>query len=123
MPVNLAFLSGAPGPGELIVIFLVILVLFGPKRLPEIARMVGKTLNDLRRASQDFKDQIMTIDEEPAPEPEPGAGGVEPFAEEEDLYSDEHEEDAGAMGDEAVEADASPGETGGGRERDRNVDG
>jgi TatA/E family protein of Tat protein translocase len=47
---------------ELIVIFLVILVLFGPRRLPEIAKMVGKTLHELRRASEDFKDQVMSID-------------------------------------------------------------
>lgn len=59
----LAFFSGPPGPGELIVVFLVILVLFGPKRLPQIARSIGKALDQLRRASQDFKDQIMRIEE------------------------------------------------------------
>jgi TatA/E family protein of Tat protein translocase len=58
-----AFLTGAPGMGELLLLFVVILVLFGPKRLPGIARMIGKTLDELRRASQDFKDQIMQIDE------------------------------------------------------------
>ncbi len=60
-----SFLSGAPGAGEMILIFVVILLLFGPKRLPEIARMIGRTLDELRKASQDFKDQIMAIDEEP----------------------------------------------------------
>ena len=60
---TLGFLGGGPGTGEIIVIFLVILVLFGPRRLPEIARMIGKTLSDLRRASQEFKDQILRIDE------------------------------------------------------------
>ena len=59
----LSFLSGMPGGGELLVLFLVILVLFGPKRLPEVARSVGRVLDELRRASQDFKDQIMSIDE------------------------------------------------------------
>ncbi|MDE0838147.1 MAG: twin-arginine translocase TatA/TatE family subunit [Kiritimatiellae bacterium] len=59
----LSFLSGMPGGGELLVLFLVILVMFGPKRLPEVARSVGRVLDELRRASQDFKDQIMSIDE------------------------------------------------------------
>ncbi len=59
----LSFMSGMPGGGELLVLFLVILVMFGPKRLPEVARSVGRVLDELRRASQDFKDQIMSIDE------------------------------------------------------------
>jgi sec-independent protein translocase protein TatB len=41
-----------------IVIFVLALVLFGPKRLPEIARQVGKLLAEFRRASNDFKMQI-----------------------------------------------------------------
>src|SRR5277367_640866 len=44
-----------------IVIFLLALVLFGPKRLPEIGRQIGKLLAEFRRASNDFK---MQIDEE-----------------------------------------------------------
>lgn len=60
-----AFFTGAPGPGELILLFVVILVLFGPKRLPEIARMIGRTLDELRRASQDFRDQVMRIEKSP----------------------------------------------------------
>jgi len=59
---EIAFLAGAPGPGELVVLFLVILVLFGPRRLPEIARMIGRTLEELRRASYDFRRQVMDIE-------------------------------------------------------------
>jgi len=59
------FLGSGPGGGEIILIFVVVLLMFGPKRLPQIARMIGKTLDELRRASQDFKDQIMNIDEPP----------------------------------------------------------
>ena len=121
LPVNLAFLSGAPGPGELIVIFLVILVLFGPRRLPEIARTIGKTLNDLRRASQDFKDQIMTIDDDPVPDPEPVE--TEPFSEEEDQASDDYEEEPEPVDDEAVEDDASSGEPGDEAEREQGFGG
>jgi sec-independent protein translocase protein TatA len=63
IPGPLAFFSGAPGAGELIVIFLVILILFGPKRLPEITKTIGKIAAQLRRASNDFRDQIIQIDQ------------------------------------------------------------
>jgi sec-independent protein translocase protein TatB len=43
---------------ETIFLFLLALIIFGPKKLPEIARMVGKTLNEFRRASNEFKMQI-----------------------------------------------------------------
>jgi len=64
---SVAFLTGPPGPGELILIFLVVLVLFGPKRLPGIARSIGRIMDDLRRAAHDFRDQIMRMDEAPPP--------------------------------------------------------
>ena len=60
-----AFLSGAPGPFEWLVLFFVILLLFGPRRLPEIARTLGRVLEELRRASSEFRDQVMRIDETP----------------------------------------------------------
>lgn len=44
--------------GDSIFIFLLALVLFGPKRLPEIGRQVGKILAEFRRASNEFKFQI-----------------------------------------------------------------
>jgi sec-independent protein translocase protein TatB len=44
--------------GDSILIFILALVLFGPKRLPEIGRTVGKLLAEFRRASNEFKFQI-----------------------------------------------------------------
>ena len=41
-----------------IVIFLLALILFGPKKLPEIGRQIGKLLVEFRRASNEFKAQI-----------------------------------------------------------------
>ena len=43
---------------ETIFLFLLALVIFGPKKLPEIARQAGKLLAELRRASNEFKSQI-----------------------------------------------------------------
>ena len=43
---------------ETIFLFFLALIIFGPKKLPEIARMVGKALNEFRRASNEFKSQI-----------------------------------------------------------------
>jgi TatA/E family protein of Tat protein translocase len=46
------------GMSEMIFIFLLALIIFGPKRLPEIGRQIGKALNDFKRASNEFKFQL-----------------------------------------------------------------
>jgi len=46
------------GFSETIFLFVLALLIFGPKKLPEIARQVGKALNEFRRASNEFKAQI-----------------------------------------------------------------
>jgi Tat protein translocase TatB subunit len=43
---------------ETIFLFVLALLVFGPKKLPEIARQVGKALNEFKRASNEFKAQI-----------------------------------------------------------------
>jgi sec-independent protein translocase protein TatB len=43
---------------ETIFLFFLALIIFGPKKLPEIARQVGKWMNEFRRASNEFKAQI-----------------------------------------------------------------
>lgn len=43
---------------ETIFLFFLALIIFGPKKLPEIARTVGKYLNEFKRASNEFKAQI-----------------------------------------------------------------
>ena len=53
-----------PGTPELLVIFLLVLVLFGPDKLPELARQIGKGLRQLRRASEDLKRQINFTDDD-----------------------------------------------------------
>ena len=44
--------------GEIIFIMLLALILFGPRKLPEIARTMGKFMAEFRRASNDFQAQI-----------------------------------------------------------------
>ncbi len=61
---TLALFPSGAGAGELILLFALVLVLFGPRKLPQIARTMGKILSDIRRASQDFRDQVMHIDDD-----------------------------------------------------------
>ncbi|HEY7335158.1 MAG TPA: twin-arginine translocase TatA/TatE family subunit [Bryobacteraceae bacterium] len=59
---------GTLGVQEMVVIFLVALVLFGPKKLPELGRTLGKALTEFRRASSDlkatFEREMQTLDRE-----------------------------------------------------------
>ena len=91
-----ALLSGSPGWAELVLVFAVVLVLFGPRRLPDIARMIGKALGDLRRASQDFHDEIMRIEDDPRPDVHTHADAPPPG---------DQQPDEGDESDEATEPD------------------
>lgn len=53
-----------PGTPEILVVFLLVLVLFGPDRLPELARQVAKGMRQLRRASNDLRRQLNLFDDE-----------------------------------------------------------
>lgn len=46
------------GSGEIILILLVLFVVLGPQKLPEVARTLGKTINEMKRASAGFKNEI-----------------------------------------------------------------
>jgi len=46
------------GSGEIILVVLAILLVFGPSKIPEIARNVGKFINDIKRASEGIKTEI-----------------------------------------------------------------
>jgi len=49
---------GSIGPSELILIMFIILLLFGPKRLPELARGLGKGVRQFKKAMEDVKEEI-----------------------------------------------------------------
>ncbi|MCX7857222.1 MAG: twin-arginine translocase TatA/TatE family subunit [Deltaproteobacteria bacterium] len=46
------------GLPEIIVILIVALLLFGPSKLPEVARSIGKTLDEFRKVADDVKETI-----------------------------------------------------------------
>lgn len=46
------------GMGELIVIFLVILVLFGAKKIPDLAQGLGKGMKEFRKAVKDVEEEV-----------------------------------------------------------------
>ncbi len=64
----------APGWPEILFILLIILVLFGAKRLPELARGFGQSLNEFKKAREDFdrevKKTVATLDPKEAPDKE-----------------------------------------------------
>ncbi|MFH1699909.1 MAG: twin-arginine translocase TatA/TatE family subunit [Candidatus Zixiibacteriota bacterium] len=47
-----------PGWGELLVVFLLILLFFGAKRIPDIATGLGRGIRDFKKALKDTKDEI-----------------------------------------------------------------
>ena len=49
------------GMGELIVILLIILVLFGAKRLPEIARSLAKSIKEFKKAGKEIRDDVEEV--------------------------------------------------------------
>ena len=55
---------GSIGFTEVLLIFLVILLLFGAKKLPEVARGMGQALREFRKAAREVED-VARIDEEP----------------------------------------------------------
>ena len=52
---------GSIGMPELIIIFVIALIIFGPRKLPELGRSLGKSLAELKRASNELKS---TLEEE-----------------------------------------------------------
>jgi sec-independent protein translocase protein TatA len=55
----LGFIQGV-GTTELLIIFFVILLLFGAKKLPELARGMGKSIKEFKKATTEIEDDIRT---------------------------------------------------------------
>jgi sec-independent protein translocase protein TatA len=62
------------GPGELIIVLVIALVVLGPGKLPDVASSLGKSLREFRKAATDVSDA--TKIDAPAPTPAPAAPQV-----------------------------------------------
>lgn len=73
-----AFIQNINGP-EILLIFLIVLLLFGAKRLPELFKSFGKSIREFKKATSEIEDDIRTaMDEEPEkPKPTPAPKQVE----------------------------------------------
>jgi len=49
------------GTQELLVLFLVVLLLFGADKIPEVARALGKSIRDFRKAAEDIETEIQQV--------------------------------------------------------------
>lgn len=58
-----AFIESVSGP-ECLVLLGVVLIVIGPKNLPSAARKMGQVMSTLRRAADEFKRQLLTMDQE-----------------------------------------------------------
>ena len=78
------------GIGEILVILIVALIVFGPRRLPEMGRSIGKSMREFRQAAADLRAEIESdLDDEPP------RVSMRPPRSREDPPSDDGDEPAG----------------------------
>lgn len=78
---TLAFIFDSVGFGEWFVLLAVVLIVVGPKRLPETARKLGQYYAKFRRAAEGFKRQLLDMDTEFTRAAEEAANEVKKSAE------------------------------------------
>ena len=61
MPIFLGFGLFGLGPTELIVILVIVVLLFGASRIPEIARSLGKSVKEFKKAGKEIADDVKSV--------------------------------------------------------------
>lgn len=72
---------GSLSPMELMLIFVVALLVFGPRKLPELGKSIGKGLSEFRRASQELRSTLeeeVRVEEQRTPPPPAAREGDTP---------------------------------------------
>ncbi len=76
---------GSIGMPELIIIFVIALIIFGPRKLPELGKSLGRSISEFKRASNELRNTLedeIRLDEQrqkaPAPAPAPTPSPVAP---------------------------------------------
>ncbi len=46
------------GPGEMMILFIIVLLIFGPSQLPKLARGLGNAMREFRKAQREFSDEL-----------------------------------------------------------------
>jgi sec-independent protein translocase protein TatB len=71
------------GTGELLLLLVIALIVLGPERMPKVARDLGRMVGDLRRTSDELREEFMNADkliEAAAKQSLPSGSGAEPPA-------------------------------------------
>ena len=85
----LAFIEGVGGP-ELMMIMFIVLLLFGANKMPELAKGLGKSVREFKKAAGGIEDEIRRAMDEPGetpsrpvpPPPPPTTGTIQPLSSE-----------------------------------------
>ena len=74
---SLAFIEGLGGP-EMLLIMFIVLLLFGADRLPDLAKGIGKSMREFKRAASGVENEVRrALEEEPAKPASKPAGIIE----------------------------------------------